>query len=43
MVHELDFITNRVQKTKIEVGSEAITSTALVGFQAGEKFTFFDF
>lgn len=40
MVDELDFMTNRVQKVKIEIGSEVSTSTPLAGFQAGEKFTF---
>lgn len=39
---ELDFMSNRirVQKVETDTGSEAST---LVGFQAGEKFTFFAF
>lgn len=42
---ELDFMSNRirVQKVETDTGSEASTSTPLVGFQAGEKFTFFAF
>lgn len=40
---ELDFMTNSVQKVETEGGSEASTSTPLVRFQAGEKFTFSDF
>lgn len=43
MADELDFMTNRVQNVEIEVGSEASTSTPLVGFQAGENLTFFYF
>lgn len=43
MADELDFMTNRVQKVELEVGSKAITSTPLFGFQATENLTFFYF